>query len=168
MKIISSKDHQLYLEKRLQHYLYLDIVLVEKGFHYQGLAYVFDMNHLEQLEEYLQSIDSSSQILYGKKCERFYKIDAYTIVYIEGFSKEAFLHTKDEQYEVKEKLYELEDILSQYGFVRISKSIIINCRMIESIEPLINMKYRIYLTNGEYVELTRSYVKSFKNYLKMR
>ena len=52
--------------------------------------------------------------------------------------------------------------------MRISKSLIINCRMIESLEPLLNMKYRIYLKNGEYVELTRNYIASFKKYLKMR
>ena len=168
MHIICLDEHRSQLEKRLQDYQYLDIILVEKGIEFQGLAYVFNLSHLDELEEYLQSLETSTIILYGKKNERIYKIDIHNIVYIEGFSKEAYIHTMNDQFEIKDKLYELEETLSKYHFVRISKSLIINCRMIESIEPLINMKYCIYLKNGEYVELTRSYIQSFKAYLKMR
>lgn len=168
MKIISRDKIYDSLVERFQKYDYLDVTLVEKGMDFEGLAYVFDYEKLDDVEDYLHSLDVSSQVLYGKKNERLYKIDVHKIIYIEGFSKEAYIHTQYEQYEIKEKLYELENILSQYGFVRISKSLIINCHMIESIEPLMNMRYRIYLKNNEYVELTRSYVKAFKKYLKMR
>ncbi|WP_050636657.1 LytTR family DNA-binding domain-containing protein [Candidatus Stoquefichus sp. SB1] len=168
MKLICLDQHRQLLEDKLKDYQYLDVILVEKGIDFQGLAYVFDLQHLQELQDYLYSLEMSSQVLFGKKNERIYKIDVHTIVYIEGFSKEAYIHTREEQYEIKEKLYELENILSEYGFVRISKSLIINCYMIDSLEPLMNMKYRIYLKNGEYVELSRSYVRSFKNYLKMR
>lgn len=168
MKLICLDQHRQLLENKLKDYQYLDVILVEKGIDFQGLAYVFDLQHLQELQDYLYSLEMSSQVLFGKKNERIYKIDVHTIVYIEGFSKEAYIHTREEQYEIKEKLYELENILSEYGFVRISKSLIINCYMIDSLEPLMNMKYRIYLKNGEYVELSRSYVRSFKNYLKMR
>lgn len=168
MKIICRDDIRPQIEEKLHNYLYLDVILVEKGNDFHGLAYVFDLQHWEELEGYLHAIETSSQVIYGKKNDRLYKIDVHTIIYIEGFSKEAYIHTKDEQYEIKEKLYELENKLSDYGFVRISKSLIINCHMIDSLEPLMNMKYRIYLKNGEYVELSRSYIQSFKKYLKMR
>ncbi len=168
MKIICAQEIKINLEKRLERFQYLNIVLVEKGMNYQGVAYVFDRNNIEKLEDYLYTLESSSRVLFGKKNERIYKIDINRIVYIEGFSKEAYIHTMDAQYEIKEKLFELEEQLFQYNFVRISKSLIINCRMIDSLEPLMNMKYRIYLKNGEYVELSRSYVQAFKNYLKMR
>lgn len=168
MNIICAEEVKQQLEKRLQKFLYLDIVLVERGMKYQGMAYIFDREHMDELEQYLQSLESSLLSLFGKKNERIYKIDISHIVYIEGFSKEAYAHTLKEQYEIKEKLYELEETLLNYDFVRVSKSLIINCRMIESLEPLMNMKYRIYLKNGEFVELSRSYVQSFKNYLKMR
>lgn len=168
MKLLCLDQHRAFLEEKLKQYHYLDVVLVEKGIDFHGLAYVFDIDHLQELEDYLYSLELSAQVIYGKKKGRLYKIDVHRIVYIEGFSKEAYIHTNDEQYEVKEKLYELENSLSEYGFVRISKSLLINCYMIDSLEPLMNMKYRIYLKNGEYVELTRSYLQSFKKYLKMR
>lgn len=168
MKLLCLDNHRQFLEDKLKNYQYLDIILVEKGIDFQGLAYIFDLDHLQDLEKYLHTIELSSQVLFGKKNERIYKIDVHHIVYIEGFSKEAFVHTQQDQYAIREKLYELENDLSQYGFVRISKSLIVNCDMIDSLEPLINMKYRIYLKNGEYVELSRTYVQSFKKYLKMR
>ncbi|MEG0276392.1 MAG: LytTR family DNA-binding domain-containing protein [Coprobacillus sp.] len=168
MKIICLDEHREQLEKRLQRYSYLDIVLVEKGIDFQGMAYIFDILRFHELEEYLQSVETSTFILYGKKNDRIYKIDIHQIIYIEGFSKETYIRTKDNQYEIKEKLYELEEKLLDYGFARVSKSLIINCRMIKSLEPLMNMRYRIHLKNGEYVNLTRAYTKSFKSYLKMR
>lgn len=168
MKILAHNQNISILQEKFQRYNDLDVVLVERGLDFQGVAYVFDMQHLEEVEAYLQSLETSALVIYGKKNQRIYKIDVYKIVYIEGFSKEAYIHTMDEQYEIKEKLYELEERLFDYGFVRISKSLIINCRMIESLEPLLNMKYRIYLKNSEYVELTRNYIASFKKYLKMR
>ncbi|MEG0276395.1 MAG: LytTR family DNA-binding domain-containing protein [Coprobacillus sp.] len=168
MKLVCSKDLKIQLQERLQKFEYLDIVLVERGMKFQGLAYVFDSNNIEELELYLESLERTSRVLLGKQGDRIYKVDISHIVYIEGFSKEAYVHTLNNQYEVKEKLYELEEILANYQFIRVSKSLIVNCRMIDSLEPLMNMKFRIYLKNGEFVELSRSYVHSFKNYLKMR
>lgn len=168
MKIICREEIRFELEKKLERYQYLDVILVEKGMEYQGVAYVFDLAHYDELENYLYSLETSSQVIFGKHKERMYKIDVHTIVYIEGFSKEAYIHTLDNQYEIREKLYELEERLRDYGFVRISKSLVINSHMIDSLEPLMNMKYRIYLKNGEYVELSRSYIQSFKKFLKMR
>lgn len=168
MKLICHSQHELELFKRLEKYEYLDVVLVEKGLDYLGVAYVFDILHLDDLESYLRSLELSTRVLYGKKGQRIYKIDIHNIVYIEGFSKEAYIHTDGSQFEVKEKLYELEETLGNYGFIRISKSLIINCYKIESLEPMVNMKYRIHMNNGEYVELTRNYLKHFKDYLKMR
>ena len=109
MKILAHNQNISILQEKFQRYNDLDVVLVERGLDFQGVAYVFDMQHLEEVEAYLQSLETSALVIYGKKNQRIYKIDVYKIVYIEGFSKEAYIHTMDEQYEIKEKLYELED-----------------------------------------------------------
>ena len=69
---------------------------------------------------------------------------------------------------IKDKFYELENKLSSYGFIRINKSVIVNVHEIEYILPEVYNRYSIYMTNGVGLILSRSYVKGFKNYLKIR
>jgi len=168
MKIICQEKHRKYVENVIKDYQYLDVVLVERGLSFHGVAYIFEVHQLDKVIEYLEEIVSSSCIIYAKKNNRYYKVDAHLVVYIEGFSKEAYIHTIDTQFEIKEKLYELEEKLRKYGFIRISKSIIINCRMIVSFEPLLNMKYRVYLKNNVSVEISRTYLKKFREFLEKR
>lgn len=69
---------------------------------------------------------------------------------------------------IKDKLYELEEKLKQYGFIRINKSIIINVHEIDYIIPEIYNRYSIYMKSGIVLVLSRNYMKSFKEYLKIR
>lgn len=168
MRIICKPEHEYQLKSLLKDYLYLDIVIVEKGLEYVGLCYYFDMNSLDQLMSYLKKQESQGQWIIGYKDERILKIDIYTIIYIEGFSKEAYVYTYDDEYMIKEKLYGLEEKLKQYGFIRINKSIIINVHEIDYIIPEIYNRYSIYMKNGIVLVLSRNYMKSFKEYLKIR
>lgn len=168
MKIICKPEHEYQLKSLLKDYLYLDIVIVEKGLEYVGLCYYFDMNSLDQLIGYLKKQESQGQWIIGYKNERILKIDIHTIIYIEGFSKEAYVYTYDDEYMIKDKLYELEEKLKQYGFIRINKSIIINVHEIDYIIPEIYNRYSIYMKNGIVLVLSRNYMKSFKEYLKIR
>lgn len=44
MRIICKPEHEHQLKSLLKDYLYLDIVIVEKGLEYVELCYYFDMN----------------------------------------------------------------------------------------------------------------------------
>ena len=168
MKIICKKEHEHQLKKLLKEYQYLDITIVEKGLEYVGLCYHFDIESLDQLVNYLKKKDSQGEWIIGYKDDRIIKIDIHTIIYIEGFSKEGYAYTNQSEYMIKDKLYELENKLSSYGFIRINKSVIVNVHEIEYILPEVYNRYSIYMTNGVGLILSRSYVKGFKNYLKFR
>lgn len=168
MKIICKKENNYQLKSLLKEYQHLDIVIVEKGLEYEGLCYYFKMNHLDQLIEYLNKLDSQGEWIIGYKDEKIMKIDIHHIIYIEGFSKEAYVYTYNDEYKIKEKLYELEERLKQFGFIRINKSIIINIHEIKYIIPEIYNRYSIYMNNGLVLVLSRSYMKAFKEYLRIR
>lgn len=53
MKIICAPDHLDTLKSMLREYQQLDIVIVEKGFDYEGMCYYFSMEHIEDLILYL-------------------------------------------------------------------------------------------------------------------
>lgn len=149
----------------LRDYLHLDMVIVEKGFEYEGLCYYFSMDHLDNLLDYLKQ-DESYLLCYQD--DRMYYILPKQVILIEGFSKEAYLYTMDNQYEIDKKLYELEETLKPYHFARINKSMIVNMNEIDHIVPDVQRRYIIILKNKMRVILTRNYVKSFMKQVKRR
>lgn len=168
MKIICRKEHEYALNRLLKEYQFLDVVIVEKGLNYQGLCYYFSMDYLDELISYLKEQVSLGQWLIGYRDGRIEKVLIYKIVYIEGFSKEAYLYTRDNEYITKDKLYELEEKLNKYGFIRINKSIIININEVKYIVPEVYSRYSIHMNNGVILILSRNYLKAFKERLGIR
>ncbi len=166
MKLICHENNRKFLMERLQTYSHIDVVLVEKGYAYEGLCYVFSMDNIDQLFMYLNQIEE--KCLYGYMHNREYKINPKDIMYIEGFSKEAYIHCVDKQYQTDEKLYELEERLNGYDFVRINKSMILNMKYVEYIMPDVQSRYVVVLKNKEKLIVTRNYALEFKKKWKER
>ena len=64
-----------------------------------------------------------------------------------------------------ETLSACEEMLWNYGFVRVSKSNLINIYKIRQLKPDLNMKVYASFDNGERICINRSYKKSFNEYL---
>lgn len=90
------------------------------------------------------------------------KTDA--IYYVESVDKRTYVYTKENCYETRYRLYELEDILSFY-FLRVSKAMIINIRKIRAVKAELNGRMRADLLNGEQITISRAYVKELKGKL---
>ena len=99
----------------------LDIILVEQGIEYAGLHYTFTLNNLKSVESDLNEM--LERYLIGYLAEKIYRINYQDIVYIEGFSKEVYLNTQTCQYLCHYKLYELEQLLDKYSFIRINRDV---------------------------------------------
>ncbi len=63
------------------------------------------------------------------------------------------------------KLYELEELLQDKDFIRVSKHAIVNIAKIDYIKPALNSKLNLIMANGDTVEVNRGYLKSFKEAL---
>ena len=68
-------------------------------------------------------------------------------------------------YEVRYKLYELEELFTPLDFVRCSKSMIVNMEKIEYLSPLFSGKLEAHLKNGEKIVISRQYVRNLKEKL---
>ena len=86
---------------------------------------------LEQIQQALSQVNRPQLVFY--KGNREYFMDLTDILFFETDGSRVFGHSRDNAYEVKFKLYELEDCLPPY-FCRISKSSIVNTRSIYSLE----------------------------------
>ena len=90
------------------------------------------------------------------------------ILYIESVDRKCFVYTDKETYESDSRLYELEERLEEYLFVRISKSSIVNLKNIESIKTYINRRLLITLNNGEQLIASRQYADAIRLLLGMK
>ena len=96
-------------------------------------------------------------------------LDPGDIYYFDHVERKLFAYTEKGVYRLMTTLASVEDQLSPYGFVRISKSNLVNIYKIKQLKPDINMKVYVSFDNGERICINRSYKKSFTEYLqKMR
>lgn len=86
------------------------------------------------------------------------------IYYIESVDKRSYIYTKDNCYETKYRLYELESMLGGY-FTRCSKAMIINLRKVKTVKSDMGGRLEATLLNDEQIIISRSYVKEIKRRL---
>lgn len=81
------------------------------------------------------------------------------ILYIESVGEKVFAYTKKNVFEIKKRLYALENELADYKFIRCSKSFLICLLKVNSIRPALNGRYLACMENGEEVVISRKYAK---------
>ena len=87
------------------------------------------------------------------------------IDWIDAEDKWVVIHTKDQTYRSRRSLKELQRLLEPQGFLRISKSILLNASVIHSIEPYFHGDCIVTLQNGDHLKLTRRYKSHVENLL---
>lgn len=95
---------------------------------------------------------------------RTYLCKQNVIYYVESVDKRSYVYTKDNCYDTKYRLYELEEMLGGF-FVRCSKSMIVNLRKVKSVKSDIGGRLITTLLNDEEIIISRSYVKEIKRRL---
>lgn len=84
------------------------------------------------------------------------------VCYFEALDEKVFAYTTKEVYEVKMRLYEVEETYAVQHFTRCSKSIVLNLMQLEGISPTLNGRFLAHMKNGEKIMITRSYVPKLK------
>jgi DNA-binding LytR/AlgR family response regulator len=83
------------------------------------------------------------------------------IFYIETVDRKTFAYTRDMCVEIKEALRDIIEEFANVGFVRISKSSVVNIYKIKKLQGDLNMRVMIYLKNDEKLVMNRSYRAEF-------
>ncbi len=96
-------------------------------------------------------------------------LDPKEIYYLDYIDRKLFAYTRTGVYRLMNTLSSCEQMLWNYGFVRVSKSNLVNIYKIKQLKPDVNMRVYASFDNGERICINRSYKKSFNDYLlKMR
>ncbi|MBE0700743.1 MAG: LytTR family transcriptional regulator DNA-binding domain-containing protein [Acholeplasmataceae bacterium] len=91
------------------------------------------------------------------------QIPVYEMTYLESFGEDIYIHTLNiGNIIIRQPLYQLEEIIKPYHFVRISKSFIVGITKIRYIRTTFNAKLDLELITGRHLEVSRSFVKAFK------
>lgn len=120
----------------------------------------------DEVKEIVAYVKSRQGQLTGTLDERQFEIAVGDIFYIETVDNKTFMYTQNNVYETKQKLYELEELLRDKRFLRISKSTLLNLMKISSIKPALNGRFTAVLRSGEEMVISRKYVPQFKKTLK--
>lgn len=110
-----------------------------------------------------KELQNTETFLNCTKDSKVYPISYKDIYYIEVIDNQSFVYTKKDFYEVKEKLYQLEELLLPWNFIRCSKSLLCNTQKIVSFTKDTNSRLLVELKNEETIIVTRQYVKDFKS-----
>ena len=120
----------------------------------------------DDIEEIISFVKSRQGQLSTMQEGQRVEIPLVDIFYAESVDNRLFVYTAKDNYEVRLKLYELEDMLRGRTFIRVQKGMLLNLMKIKSIKPALSGRYTAFLKNGEQIVISRKYVLELKNALK--
>ena len=126
------------------------------------IAYSEMTASVKRVADFVRSLE---QTVLCKKDEEECSVPVGDIFYIESVDKKTFVYCEKEVYMCSLRLYEIEKMVEKAGFVRVSKSTILNIEWLKGVKTLVNSRLEAILSNGERVCVTRKYLKDIREAL---
>ena len=122
-----------------------------------------------EVDALIAGIKNAASFLVGEKengdlCQ----VPVARIFYFEAIEGKVFSYLEKELIRIRSTLYEVESTYQSNHFVRISKSVVVNLRMITNIRPEEGRRVRIEMKNQEYLIVSKNYVSDLKKALGMK
>lgn len=118
------------------------------------------MNWTEELEDIENYILGANKHITGYGSNReMIPIRIEDILYFEAVGELVFAYTKEQIYEIKMRLYQIEESLKENKVKRASKSILVNLRKNISVRPALNGRLYAKMENEEEILISRQYAK---------
>ncbi len=152
------------------------VCLVERGapISDRGISIVFDPLNLDELIDFLDNFGNRTplakdgDVLVGKKKDGYELLKTDEVIFFEADGNYTYCQTGNSRFEIKKRLYELEESLASRGFIRISKSALVNILKIKEIIPWFGGRLLLKFKEiSAEVEVSRNNVQLFKKYLDM-
>lgn len=117
------------------------------------------------IQRALSGISSSRGEIVFMKDDTEYYFPVDKILFFETDSNKVFAHTAQDAFEVRQKLYELEELLPSY-FLRVSKSTILNTRKVFGLTRNVTASSRVdFAGSQKSVYVSRNFYKPLKEML---
>ena len=115
----------------------------------------------DETKEYISRLDNTLSNIEGMLDDRRISLPVTDVMYFESVDRKTFAYTEKVCVEMRDTLKNLLDNYSEMGFIRISKSSIVNVYKIDHLQGDLNMRVIIFLKNGEKLIMNRGYKKDF-------
>ncbi len=156
LKVIDSSQYEYVLTTSAE--------LIEPG----KINIVFEEEDAFKIAQLLDAIVKTDDVhILGFNEHGQKQLESRKILYFTIENDDVMAVLSNSRYEVKMKLYEVEETLQDKYFIRVSKYALVNLNMIDYIRPALNSKLLLLMKNGDEVEVNRRYYKSFKKTLKL-
>lgn len=109
--------------------------------------------------------EQEPQIMTGSKDHKVEVIEQVDLIRIYASSGKVFAVTHKGEYELRHRLYEIEDMLPSYPFVRISNSEIINLKNVQNFDLSLTGTICVKFKNDTITYVSRRYVSKLKKIL---
>ena len=116
----------------------------------------------DEVREIVAFVKTRQGQLTGIQEGKQFEIAVTDLLYVEAVDNKVFLYTQKQVYETRQKLYELEELLREKYFLRVSKSLLLNLMKVQSLRPAMNGRMLAVLKGGEEIIITRKYVADLK------
>lgn len=121
------------------------------------LTYVEFTREFSEIKDYILRKGRTVSVSTDKN-ERL-RIALDDILYFEAVGELVFAYTCGQIYEVRQRLYQLEEKLTAERFCRASKSMLVNVYRISSVRSALNGRLYAKMENGEDILISRNYAK---------
>lgn len=127
-------------------------------------AVIYTSEITAEVQRAILLLDSKSGLITACDDEKIVILEPKEIFMVRVENSETVIYCLNKQYRSKRRLYEL---LAQLGggFMQISKSVIINLKKIDCVEPSISGMMLLRLKNNQSEYISRKYLPEFKRYL---
>jgi two-component system response regulator LytT len=126
-------------------------------------AVIYTNRMSEEVNKIVEQFNTGRDIVTALKDEKIVVLRPEEICMIRMESEKVVIYGKNSTYKSGKRLYELEEQLGS-DFMRISKSVIINLKFLDSMEPSFNGML-VVLKNGCKDYVSRKYLPDLKKYL---
>ena len=125
-------------------------------------------DEIQNVINYISNINTSPYQIMASKNNEIYFIDLNKIICFFSKNKYNYVRTQDGIYRVKYKLYELEELLKQKDFIRISNSCIINIQQVACFDTSILGTILVKLKDNTQETVSKRNVSHIMKLLKER
>ncbi|MGN0155264.1 MAG: LytTR family DNA-binding domain-containing protein [Lachnospiraceae bacterium] len=122
-------------------------------------------DEVNRVVNYISNMEEATSIITGQKDGKIELLDQDNIIRLYAEDGKVFAKTNQSTYQIRLRLYELEERLDSEKFVRISNSEIVNLKKVKSLDLSFVGTICMEFVNGEVSYVSRRYVSRIKKVL---
>lgn len=121
-----------------------------------------------KIVETLQQLADEVEFIIGRKGNEISLININEVIYFYSNEQNNYCKTEKGDYQIKQKLYQLEETLPKNQFIRISNSTIINIKYVECFDVSTIGNIIVKFKNGATEQVSKRRVSGVMKFLKER